>query len=157
MKRLMITSLCVFMASGVAFAHWDVDDPNKMHYPQLPDRYGWDIDMTQFVLADDWKCTQSGPVEDIHFWYSVKNGDHLNPPQFTSVSVSIYSNISAPDNPYGDYSMPGELEWTAKVYGMSRESAYILVSVSIVTLIIAIALIVGWAHIRSRRKERMRY
>ena len=50
-----------------------------------------------------------------------------------------------------------ELEVAAKVYGMSRESAFILISVSILTLIVALAMIIGWAHVRAKRKERMKY
>ena len=50
-----------------------------------------------------------------------------------------------------------ELEVAAKVYGMPRESAFILISVSIITLIVTLALIAGWAHIRAKRKEKMKY
>jgi hypothetical protein len=34
---------------------------------------------------------------------------------------------------------------------------FILGSVSLVTLIVALALIVGWVHLRSKRKEKMKY
>ncbi len=50
---------------------WQSGDPHKMHFPQLPDVEGWDVDVTYAnILADDWKCSETGPVEDIHFWYS---------------------------------------------------------------------------------------
>jgi len=44
MKRLMITSLCVLFANSIAFADWAPGDPHKMHFPQEPDPYGWDVD-----------------------------------------------------------------------------------------------------------------
>ncbi len=50
---------------------------HKMHYPQLPDPEGWDICATKgydvhpgIVAADDFMCTKSGPITDIHFWGS---------------------------------------------------------------------------------------
>ncbi len=46
-----------------------------------------------------------------------------------------------------------ELEKPTQVYGMPTESAFILGTVSIVTLIVAIALIIGWAHLKSRKQE----
>ncbi|MBU2561660.1 MAG: tandem-95 repeat protein [Nanoarchaeota archaeon] len=44
-------------------------------------------------------------------------------------------------------------EEPAKVYGMPTESVFILGTVALITLIVAIALIIGWSHIKSRRKE----
>jgi len=49
-----------------------------------------------------------------------------------------------------------QAEAPAKVYGMPTESAFIMITVSIITLIVAMALIIGWAHIRSKRKELMK-
>ncbi len=46
-----------------------------------------------------------------------------------------------------------ETEAPVKVYGMSTESAFILGTVALVTLIVAIALIIGWTHIKSKKKE----
>lgn len=46
-----------------------------------------------------------------------------------------------------------KIEAPAKVYGMPAESIFILGTVSLVTLIVAIALVIGWAHIRSKRQE----
>lgn len=115
MKHAFITIMFIVCLSGMAQAHWTDGDPYKMHYPQLPDPFGWDIDMTNFVLADDWRCRESGLVEDIHFWYSVE-GDgttgQFPPPQFASVSVSIHSDVPDPnpDDP-ATFSMPGQLLW----------------------------------------------
>ena len=117
---MRFVTVCIAIAVGLALAataraHWDLGDPHKMHYPQLPDATGWDIDMTRFLLADDWKCSKSGNVDDIHFWYSVK-GDMgtqpLPPLHFNTVHVSIHANM--PANAAGGgapYSRPGALLW----------------------------------------------
>ncbi|MBW2964462.1 hypothetical protein KY363_03295 [Candidatus Woesearchaeota archaeon] len=49
-----------------------------------------------------------------------------------------------------------EIEATTKVYGMPTESVFILATVSLVTIIVAISLVFGWAHMKSRRKEALR-
>ena len=114
MKKVLLTISCVLFASTVVFGHWYEGDPHKMHYAQMPDPFGWDINMTNFfTLADDWQCMQSGPVEDIHFWYSVEMGDHLMPPHFQTVTVSIHDDVPVgPDNLLG-YSYPGLQRWSA--------------------------------------------
>ncbi|MFH1700549.1 MAG: hypothetical protein ABIE07_08170, partial [Candidatus Zixiibacteriota bacterium] len=49
--------------------NWTVDDPHKMHFPQLPDETGWAVNATQpLIIADDFLCTESGLIKDIHFW-----------------------------------------------------------------------------------------
>jgi hypothetical protein len=87
---------------------WQVGDPHKMHFPQLPNRQGWDVDVTTANLsADDWKCSETGPVTDIHFWYSWL-GDKVG--IIDSIRVGIYSNIPAAESGTG-YSIPGKLLW----------------------------------------------
>jgi hypothetical protein len=54
----------------MALGDWDPGDPYKMHQPQEPDPYGWDICLFDQVIADDWQCTEDGYVKDIHFWIS---------------------------------------------------------------------------------------
>ena len=61
MKRLIITSLCVLFASTTVFGDWTLGDDHKIHYPQLPDPFGWDVKAgfdsvtgLQKVLADDY-------------------------------------------------------------------------------------------------------
>ena len=89
---------------------WDIGDSHKMHYPQLPDPTGWDLDFTYInKSADDWRCTKSGPVTDIHFWYSWL-GDNVG--IIEAIKVEIYDN--APEDP-GDptsYSHPRTLQWS---------------------------------------------
>jgi len=78
----------------------------KMHYPQLPDEDGWDVSATYpVVLADDWQCTETGFVKDIHFWGSWL--DNI-PGPLNGFWVSIHADIPAvPPNP----SMPGAVLW----------------------------------------------
>jgi len=98
---------------------WDPCDPHKMHYPQLPDPNGWDVAFWfefmmffPYELADDWQCSKTGPVDDIHFWISWQGGmqGEIGP-----VMVSIYSND--PCGPYG-YSEPNELLWKQTFQGL---------------------------------------
>jgi len=87
---------------------WNSSDPHKMHFPQLPDLQGWDVDVTAAnMVADDWKCSETGPVTDIHFWYSWQ-GDKVG--IIDRIHASIYSNVPATDSTMG-YSIPGKLLW----------------------------------------------
>jgi len=104
MRKVLMTTMCVLFAVGTASGDWKEEDGHKMHYPQRPDLDGWDIDMTTHVLADDWGCSETGLVDDIHFWASVEYGQ---PPAFQAINVSIHDNVTAEENDYGDYSMPG--------------------------------------------------
>jgi hypothetical protein len=89
--------------------------PNhKMHYPQLPDPEGWDIVATRgyashpgIVTADDFLCTESGPITDIHFWGSWL-WDIQTP--ILGFWLSIHDNIPAPP-----YSRPGTELWSAYI------------------------------------------
>src|SRR5262249_27780507 len=43
----------------------------KMHFPQYPDPTGADLAFSfPRVAADDWRCTCSGSIADVHFWFS---------------------------------------------------------------------------------------
>jgi len=114
--NLILIACCVmFFLANIVYADWMDGDGHKMHYPQLPDENGWDIDMTAHVLADDWECSSSGPVSDIHFWYSIQDdnlSEPIPPPHIEQVDVSIHNDLPAndPDNPE-DYSMPDDLLW----------------------------------------------
>jgi hypothetical protein len=115
-KKLKLSLLCVvllvFNFSVAAFGDWNPGDPNKMHYPQLPNPDGWDVAFYSDIngvpleLADDWKCAETGPVSDIHFWVSWR-GDDVLPIQL--IRAKIYSN-----NPVGPsgWSEPNQLFWS---------------------------------------------
>ncbi|MCC6679570.1 MAG: PEP-CTERM sorting domain-containing protein [Phycisphaeraceae bacterium] len=106
-----ILLLCVLsiLLAPQARADWIVGDPYKMHYPQLPDPNGWDVNFTApAVLADDWRCSETGPVSDIHFWISFR-GDQADPGLINSIHASIHSDV--PADPVNTYSHPGDLLW----------------------------------------------
>ncbi len=97
---------------------WALGDPFKMHYPQLPNETGWNVNATfPMVLGDDWQCTESGWVKDFHFWGSWRNGLTGD---LDSIVVSIYSDIPADQSPFG-YSMPGLQLWTFTAVDLNPE------------------------------------
>jgi hypothetical protein len=109
MKKLIaICVVCVCMTSIAAASIDPWGDSSKMHYPQLPDPYGWDVAFddyagTQYPLADDWQCIGTGPVKDIHLWISWQ-GDRVS--NISALHVAIYGdNPKDPENPE-DYSTP---------------------------------------------------
>ena len=82
---------------------------HKMHYEQWPDEDGWDVNATwPVVLADDWQCSESGPVNDIHFWGSWRNEIEG---QIQAFTLSIHEDIPADPNIASSYSMPGVELW----------------------------------------------
>ncbi len=103
---LMLVSLMLAVAATSAWADWAPGDGYKMHFPQLPDEDGWDVNATRpKILADDFTCTWTGPITDIHFWGSWKGGVTG---MITNVHLSIHSNIA--NGPNG-YSVPGGVLW----------------------------------------------
>ncbi|MFA5291552.1 MAG: PEP-CTERM sorting domain-containing protein [Phycisphaerae bacterium] len=111
-----IVTICLICIVSTANANWQPGDDYKMHYPQLPDTLGWDVafdSMTlQRPLADDWQCSKTGVVSDIHLWLSWLGDDAT---YISSMHVAIYS-----DNPYDVYtnpfSTPGEILWEGLFY-----------------------------------------
>ena len=72
-RRILLALTAVLsVASTGALADWSPGDGYKMHSPQLPDKNGMDICLVHQAIADDFKCSQSGPITDIHFWVSWK-------------------------------------------------------------------------------------
>jgi len=109
--RLLITlPVLITLMAGSALADWNVGDPYKMHYPQLPKMDGWDVRNGYYTwVADDWRCSKTGPVEDIHLWVSWQN----NLPEWQKilqVHTRIYSDIPAGEGGI-PYSRPGTELW----------------------------------------------
>jgi hypothetical protein len=105
---LVVLVLIGFMAGEVR-ADWNVGGPHKMHWPQLPDLTvnGIDINCTYpNILADDFRCTQNGPITNIHIWGSWMS-DQVDPN--VSFTLSIHADI--PTNEQQAYSMPGATLW----------------------------------------------
>ena len=90
MKKLMfIGSIIALCLAGAAFGDWEPGDGHKMHFPQLPDPTGWDVDLVTDTVYDDFLCTQTGPIEDIHFWASWK-GDVIG--QINWIDISFHGD-----------------------------------------------------------------
>jgi len=87
---------------------WNIDDDHKMHWPQLPKLGGWDVEFSASTLADDWQCSGTRDVNDIHFWVSWAM-NMLQP--INNFTVTIYSDVPDPDGNGPLYSMPGEALW----------------------------------------------
>ena len=103
-SRTLLTLVMVGLLASPALADWDPGDDHKMHFPQLPDPEGWDVNFSEpKVLADDWRCTATGAVRDIHFWMSSREDD---PFQLEYVRASIHL-----DDVSGTFSKPGDLKW----------------------------------------------
>jgi len=108
MKRnILCILICVLLigTSGLALADWSSGDGHKMHFPQMPDPDGWDVDWGQVYLTDDWKCSETGFVKDIHFWISWWHDEVQTIPW---IYLSIWSN--KPVGPHG-WSIPDQLLW----------------------------------------------
>jgi hypothetical protein len=102
--RTVVVFTAVLALASAARADWNVGDPYKMHWPQLPAESGGSISTR--VYADDWQCTESGPVTDVHFWTWTFSGGPPPPP--CVFQVSIHDNIAVGP---GGYSIPGDLLW----------------------------------------------
>ncbi|MFH1373702.1 MAG: hypothetical protein ABII79_07905 [bacterium] len=98
-------ALVVCLAVAPAMADWWPGDDHKMHFPQTPMPGGWDVEFASSRLADDWLCTETGPVTDIHFWISWYQ-DMVQP--IGDIRIGIWSNN--PSGPLG-WSQPNVLLW----------------------------------------------
>ena len=102
------------LGATAARADWDPGDLHKMHYPQLPDlQTGVNVracpdpgtvNYTEVMLADDWQCSQTGDVTDIHIWGSWRN----DIPMAVPIHLSIWSDLPAGGV---NYSQPNALLW----------------------------------------------
>jgi len=99
--RLAASVLVLGLLVAPTWADWDPGDGHKMHFPQMPDPNGWDVNMTYQpdvepfrILADDWMCSETGPVTDIHFWGSWED-DFVGIIEW--IDVGIWSDIPDPD------------------------------------------------------------
>jgi len=106
---LFISILIVVLGAPVS-AHWNARMGHKMHFPQFPDD-GDVYASGDFFLADDWQCSQTGPVKDIHFWGAWMND---NPGTITRFELQIYDDVPAGT---GDirHSRPGNLLWSETI------------------------------------------
>lgn len=126
MKRLILiclTATMILAIGSVANADWNPRQPAK--WVQLPDLQQTGIDVLAThpnVLADDFLCTETGPITDVHIWgswlqdYLPTNIQGLPDASLVNFRLSIHSDI--PKSPTGAYSRPGDLLWE-KVFNPS--------------------------------------
>lgn len=111
--------LVIALTAGIVFAptpsqaDWNPGDPYKMHYPQLPDPQGWDVDVVTDTVYDDFLCTQTGPIEDLHFWVSWQR-DLLGP--ISWIDVSLHRDVPLGADPLLPFSHPDSVMYD----GMNR-------------------------------------
>jgi hypothetical protein len=85
--------------------------------PDLPE--GIDVDATDDglaastqILADDFPCTTTGPITDIHIWASwFKDEPPDGDPRNVEITLSIHEDIPAVPGDPDSYSMPGPVRW----------------------------------------------
>lgn len=102
-----LVALLILAGAVSAPADWDPGDPFKMHYPQLPDPNGWDVSWDNKYLADDFLCTETGPITGIHFWVSWKD-DLPDWGAINNIRVSLHNDIPADPMIPGSYSRPAD-------------------------------------------------
>jgi hypothetical protein len=103
MKRhlQLLIALALCAVPMLARADWDPGDPSK--YEQLPDPNGWDVAVTGSFLADDFLCTETGYITQLHFWGSWK-GDNVG--AISNIRVEFWTDNPDSDGPGPDYSKP---------------------------------------------------
>ena len=89
----VLVSMVLITSTTLVIADWGPGDGHKMHFPQLPDPNGWDVDFHDWWLGDDWLSNESGEVTDIHFWISFQGDVLMDLPY---VDVGIWSNNPGP-------------------------------------------------------------
>jgi hypothetical protein len=106
MRTLTVFFAVVCALAGPSWADWDPGQPAKwLQYPDLSTT-GIDVNATfPYILADDFLCTEAGPITDIHIWGSWYH-DIIDPN--VRFVLSIHADI--PAGP-GGYSMPGPVLW----------------------------------------------
>ena len=110
--RTLFFLSCAVMLASTAGADWDPGQPAK--WVQRPDLSPLGIDVRaseEFLLADDFECTATGPITGIHIWGSWL-GDILpqGNPRNVIFTLSIHKDIPADQSGTG-YSIPGDLLW----------------------------------------------
>ncbi|NQV32255.1 MAG: hypothetical protein HQ515_06145, partial [Phycisphaeraceae bacterium] len=73
---------------------------------------GLDVDVNP-QLADDFRCTQSGPITDIHLWGGFQRDQAPDQPGGVVFELTFFSDIPATADAW---SRPGQRLWTRYVY-----------------------------------------
>jgi len=112
-KRLIPVLLAVLLVLPFgASADWDPSIPAK--WVQMPDETEIGIDVNasyNFILADDFQCSETGPIREIHIWGSWFNDIlPMGVPDSVRFILSFHADIPDYESPTG-YSMPGDVLW----------------------------------------------
>ena len=116
---ISVVLLSVLLAAAAVQAQTPGGDHERppLKWLQPPDVHptGMDVNVTlPKVLADDFLCTETGPITGIRIWASWLY-DNLPPrgPGAVGFGIGIFSDIPATDQPPGfGFSRPGELLWS---------------------------------------------
>jgi hypothetical protein len=114
MKRKSMRVLgCIILMAGIfgsvwpAWADWNPGDSYKWLQPPDPNPDGVSVRVNfPVTLADDFQCTESGLITDIHLWGSVLYDE---PPPNAPFILGIWSNVPDGQEPF---SHPGTLLWS---------------------------------------------
>ena len=101
---------CALLSLGLSSAPAQTQcvDTNEVKSLQPPNPTGFDVwNSGPWVLADDFICTNSGPITDIHIWGSWLNDNHGT---ITNFWLGIYDDVPASGN--NPNSHPGNLLWS---------------------------------------------
>lgn len=107
-----------------------VPSPQEVKWRQPPDmQFGVNIRSIEPepVAADDWRCTDPRPVNDVHVWGSFIGWERddpdptVQPPVVNAFWVRIYKDIPAGVDPDFPYSHPGELLFRAEIKDFAQE------------------------------------
>ncbi|MBD3348048.1 MAG: hypothetical protein GF400_02485 [Candidatus Eisenbacteria bacterium] len=135
----LFTAVFCFLSVCPAVADWDLEDPHKwVQYPDLREGVGMDVmaswyDTTGRILADDFLCTETGAITEIHVWGSWFH-DYLpyQDPLETGFTLSIHGDVPA-DTIMGTPSYPDTVLWyryfepgefTARVWNSGPEEGW---------------------------------
>jgi hypothetical protein len=108
--QTMLASVSVIFlcATLPASAQVQCVDTNVVKYLQPPNLAGLDVlNSGPWVLADDFICTNTGPISDIHIWGSWLNDNHGT---ITNFWLGIYDDVPVGGN--NTNSHPGNLLWS---------------------------------------------
>lgn len=99
LKRIFCPIIIAVCISCIASADWNPGDAYKMHHPQEPNANGWDVCLYN-EIADDFMCTETGAIDDIHFWISYEADVNAIVNQWV---ISIAADVCG---------LPGNILWT---------------------------------------------
>jgi len=140
-RNLLCVSAIGAGLAGVAWADWNPGDPYKMERPMLPDEAtGRDVAASYVrnpqepqqpfwnkIVADDWRCSETGPITDIHIWGSWYY-------DVTDPNAEFYLSIYTDNRPPNEYSRPGQLlktyvfkpgEYTVRIYNDAVQEGFL--------------------------------